>query len=205
MGHDPAVSVLSVNGDGPRDAALAAFEALAASRRTSLRVDRDREVPSELIDRLCAVAQWAPNHHKTWPLRFAAFTGEGRYRLGRAIADALAASGVDDTAKLEKFRVKYGRSPVVLVVGSAPGDSPKRTAENRDGAAAGVQNLLLAATAAGLASFWSSGAEPADAVVSEMCHWEQGTTMVAVIYLGWPVAEVPAPERPAPRIVHVGA
>lgn len=182
---------------------LAAFEDLARSRRTNLRVDRDRAVPVELVERLCIIAQWAPNHHKTWPMRFAAFSGEGRFRLGRTISDALAESGLDDTAKLEKYRVKYGRAPVVIVVGSAVGDGDKRTVENRDATSAGVQNLLLAATAAGLASFWSSGAAPADAAVAELCGWGEGTTTVAVIYLGWPIAEVAAPERPAPHLVHL--
>jgi len=182
---------------------LAAFEDLAMARRTSLRMRRDEAIPLDLVERLCGVAQWAPNHHKTWPMRFAIFTGEARFRLGTTISDAMAASGLDDAVKLQKFRVKYGRAPVMVVVGSAPGDDSKRTLENRDATAAGVQNLLLAATAAGLASFWSSGAAPADHAIAEMCGWEAGTVMVAVIYLGWPDGDVPVPPRPSPSVVRL--
>lgn len=182
---------------------LTRFELLAAARRTSLRMDTTRAVPRELIERLCRLAMWAPNHKRTWPWRFAVCTGEGRARLGATIADALAAAGSTDAAKLDKYRVKYLRAPVMLVVGTAPSDNALFHDENRDAVAAGVQNLLLGATAAGLASFWSSGAPEADAAVAELFGWEAGTRTVAVIYLGWPAGEVPVPERPPPTIVEV--
>jgi len=182
---------------------LAQFELLAATRRTSLRMDKARSVPIEVIERLCRVAMWAPNHHKTWPWRFAHFTGDGRARLGSTIADALEADGFVDERKLEKYRVKYNRAPSMLVVGSAAGSTSIETLENRDAVSAGVQNLLLAATAAGLASFWSSGAPVADDAVAALCRWEPDSAVVAVIYLGWPDAELPSPERPLPAITEI--
>ena len=183
---------------------LTLFELLAQSRRTSLRVDPAVAVPRELVERLCRLAMWAPNHKKTWPWRFAVCTGEGRARFGGTMADALAASGLDDEAKLQKYRQKYLRAPVVLVIGSAPGTTPHLTIENRDAVAGGVQNLLLGATAAGLASFWSSGATEADAAVAALFGWEPDTSTVAVVYLGWPNGEVQVPTRPAPDIVELG-
>jgi nitroreductase len=179
---------------------LALFEVLATSRRTSLRMDRERGVPVELVQRLCRLATWAPNHKKTWPWRFALFTGEGRAELGATIADALVANGFDDAKRLEKYRVKYLRAPAMLVVGSALGDSELRTAENRDAVAAGVENLLLGATAAGLASFWSSGVPDADAAVAMLAGWDEGASTVAIIYLGWPDGSVAVPERPLPQV-----
>jgi nitroreductase len=182
---------------------LTLFEVLATSRRTSLRMDRERAVPIELVQRLCRLATWAPNHKKTWPWRFAMFTGEGRAELGSTIADALEATGFDDEARLEKYRVKYLRAPAMLVVGSAPAEFDLRTVENRDAVAAGVENLLLGATAAGLASFWSSGVPDADAAVAALAGWEEGTATVAIVYLGWPDGAVAVPERPLPEVVVV--
>lgn len=183
---------------------LTLFELLAASRRTSLRVDPDRPVPIEVIERLARLAMWAPNHKKTWPWRFAVFTGAGRAALGRTIADALTADGSHDDARIEKFRVKYLRAPALLVVGSAGDETELRHVENRDAVAAGVQNLLLGATAAGLASFWSS-APPAAAHVAlrDLCSFGRTDQIVAMIYLGWPVAAVAAPERPQPEVRRV--
>jgi nitroreductase len=168
---------------------------LIRSRRTSMLVDPDRKVPVDLIERLCELAQWAPNHKRTWPWRFAVAVGEGRARLGELIADAMELHG-DPSEKVAKARGKYLRTPATLIVGSAPGDSPDRTAENRDAVAAGIQNLLLAATAEGLATYWGSCPKGANDVVVELCGFEQGTHISALMYLGWATTSPAAPERP---------
>ncbi len=171
------------------------FAALVRSRRTNMKVDKQREVPRDLMLGLCELAQWAPNHKRTWPWRFC-FVTDGRDRFGNAIADALAAQG-EDADKVGKTRQKFLRTPALLVVGSAPGDSPLRNVENRDAVAAGVQNILLGATAAGLASYWASCPKGTASVVAEMCGFEEGTAVVANIYLGWQTDTAAVPERPA--------
>lgn len=173
--------------------------ALIRSRRTNMAVHRDRPVPHDLVEELCALAMWAPNHKRTWPWRFALVDGDGRARLGEVIADAMAHHG-DPPEKVQKARGKYLRTPATLVVGSAPGDTPDRTAENRDATAAGIQNLLLAATAHGLATYWGSCPKGANDVVAELCGFEAGTHVAAIIYLGWPNDEAAVPERPAVQV-----
>ena len=59
--------------DHQRTIDLTLYEVLVSARRTSLRMDQGRAVPQELVDRLCRLATWAPNHKKTWPWRFALF------------------------------------------------------------------------------------------------------------------------------------
>lgn len=170
------------------------------SRRTSMLVDKQRPVPRDLLQQLCDLAQWAPNHKRTWPWRFAVAEGDGRARLGEVIADAMELHG-DPPEKVSKARGKYLRTPTTLIVGSAPGDSGLRTAENRDAVAAGVQNILLAATANGLASYWGSCPKGANEVVADLCGFEPGSAVVAIIYLGWATETVVAPERP-PAVLH---
>jgi nitroreductase len=174
---------------------------LIRRRRTSMLVDKQREIPHEMIRDLCELAQWAPNHKRTWPWRFAVAEGEARSRLGNVVADAMQAHG-DPPEKVDKARTKYLRTPVTLIVGSAPGDSALRTAENRDAVAAGIQILLLAATAQGLASYWGSCPKGANDVVADLCGFEPGTHISALIYLGWASSTVESPGRPAPD-VHV--
>lgn len=171
------------------------FAELARSRRTSMIVDKERAVPRDVVEHLCALAQWAPNHKRTWPWRFALCDGDGRQKLGNVIADAMAAHG-DPDEKVAKTRLKYLRTPAVLVVASAPGDSPLRSAENRDATAAGVQNILLGATAHGLASYWGSCPKGANDAVVQLCGFEPDSHVVAIIYLGWATSTVAAPERP---------
>jgi nitroreductase len=180
---------------------LEEFAALARSRRTNLFVDRDREVPAALVEQLCEIGQWAPCHKRTWPAQYRLLSGDARAQLGKVAAAAMEARG-DEPARVAKTLAKYLRTPAMLVVGAAPGDSPLRSAENRDATAAAVQNILLAATAAGLASFWSSCPKGANEAVASYCELEAGSHVVGLVYLGWPAAEVEAPARPAPDFRH---
>jgi nitroreductase len=187
-------------------ATTTAFETLSdlvRTRRSNLRMDPDRPVPAETVERLCELAMWAPNHMRTNPWKFAAFTGNGRERLGRALEAALVNGGETDEARLTKARTKYLRAPTMLVVGSAAHEDPVFHAENRDAVAAGVENLLLGATALGLASYWSTGEVASVAEVKELAGFDAGDQLVAVIYLGWPVAPLPAPPKVAPSITVV--
>lgn len=176
------------------------FEALVRARRTSLLVDAQRPVADELIDRLVGLATWAPNHKRTWPWRFAVCTGAGRSSLGEAFAADQAAAGVADPAKLAKTRGKYRRASVVLLVGADDHAEPALRGENRDAASAAIQNLLLGATAAGLASFWSSPPVADAPSVLDLVGWPEGVQLVGVVYLGHPAGEVPVPARPPASI-----
>jgi nitroreductase len=181
---------------------LEAFDRLARSRRTSLRVDPDRPVPQDLVDRLLQLAVWAPNHKKTWPWRFAVVTGPARSRLGELVAAFEERRGAPEP-KVTKARTKYVRSPLVLLVGSAGSDDPERRVEDRDAVAAGVQNLLLGATAAGLASHWATGDWMADPEVKAFAGLDPVDELVALVYLGWPTGEVPTVDRPGPVVLRV--
>ena len=80
-----------------------AFASLARTRRTSMLVDRSRPVPRDLVEHLCDLAQWAPNHKRTWPWQFALVEGDGRARFGNVIADAMQVHG-DGPDKVDKAR-----------------------------------------------------------------------------------------------------
>jgi len=83
-----------------------AFADLVTSRRTNMRVDSERTVPPEIIDRLCQLARWAPNHKHTFPYRFASFTGDARLRLGEAFADDMEDRDFGDADKRAQTRTK---------------------------------------------------------------------------------------------------
>ena len=179
------------------------FADLVRSRRTHLLVDREGEVPDELVEQLCELGTWAPNHKKTWPWKFASFTGDGRLRLGEAFVYDMVERGVGDQGKRLKTLTKYARSPVALVVGCESHDHPTFHDENRDAVAAAIQNILLGATALGLASFWGTAPLLDSQRVLEMCGFEADDRIMAIIYLGWPTGTVEAPERPAPHLKRV--
>jgi nitroreductase len=179
------------------------FARLVRDRRTSLIVDRTREVDPAIVAELCGLVTWAPNHKKTWPWRFALFTGEGRSRLGASMVDDMIAASFGDEGKLAKTATKYTRTPAVLVVAAAAHDNDMLDAENRDAVAAGIQNLLLGATTLGLASFWSTPALTQPPTVLDLCGFEPTDRLVGMIYLGWAEGATPSHERPAVELTHI--
>ena len=182
------------------DAHLREVLSLIKSRRTNLRIDPERPVAPDLIERLCEAAVWAPNHKLTEPWRFAVLTGPSRAALGEVVTRDLVTREISDPARLGKARAKYLRAPAILVVGCAPNRDPVRHAEDRDAVAAAIQNLLLAATAAGLASHWATGAAAHLPDTKQLCGFEADTEIVALIYLGWPTGAAPATHRSEPDI-----
>ena len=176
--------------------ALDTVEDVIRARRTSLRVDLDRPVPDELVDRLLELAVWAPNHKRTFPWRFAVVTGAARARFGAVVAAYEQAHGGDER-RVAKARTKYERAPVVVLVGSVRQTDPVRRVEDRDAVAAGVQNLLLGATAAGLASHWATGTWMDDPDVKAFAGLAPDEELVALVYLGWPSGAVEVVGRPS--------
>lgn len=174
------------------------IDSIIRRRRTSMFVD-DRELDPSVIAELCELASWAPCHKKTWPWEFALLTGTARERFGHAVADAMEAAG-DEKPRVAKARTKYLRTPAILVVGSSSGDTELRTIENRDATAAAIQNLLLAATARGLATFWSSCPRGCNDAVTSFCGFPRDVTVVGIVYLGYAERAVEPPARPAPRL-----
>ena len=171
------------------------LEGLITARRSNLLLDASKEVDSALVDRIINAAQWAPNHKRTWPLRVAVITGDSRKTLGNTIADAMAIHG-DDEMKVTKTRGKFMRSPVIIVVAAAEGETPNETEENKYAVAAGVQNMLLMTETFGLAALWGSPAKGANNAITTLCSMEHTDHVMGIIYLGWPTQSVAAPQRP---------
>ena len=133
---DDGVTVLDAWADPTGD--FATFERLAHERRSSVLIERDQELPAELVERLCGLVFCAPNHKRTVPWQVAVFTGAAREQLGDVLcADLVAAVPDVPAAKVDKTRSKYLRAPAIVVVGCRPDDDPIRHRENLAAVAAG--------------------------------------------------------------------
>lgn len=188
------------------------FQAVAETireRRSNLNVDLERPVPRELIDDLIDLATTAPNHYRTNPWRFVVLTGPARGRIGQIAADALARQPDAKEAILERQRSQFLRAPAVIVAAAAPDEDPIKHFENKHSVAAGVQNILLGATARGLASAWRSGPAMVDPAVSgpvkEALGLDPGDEIVAFVYLGFPIGPPGSKEAPRGTVRYVEA
>lgn len=194
VGHTAGVS----DAPPPADVPVVVDQVIRA-RRTNLQVDPDEEVPDELVAHLVDLATWAPNHKRTWPWRFTVLSGDARWRFGEALGAVAAADGAPDE-KVAKLRSKYGRSPVVLLAWVRGDGDAVRRREDRDATAAAVQNLLLGATAFGLASYWGSVPDALWDAARRFAGVDDDHDLVALVYLGWPRGLAATPPRPVPEI-----
>ncbi|MCC7358555.1 MAG: nitroreductase [Anaerolineales bacterium] len=172
-----------------------ALEALYG--RQSVGVHRPDPVPRDVIEALLAAASQAPDHYHERPWRFVVFTGEGRRKLGQAIADSTHRCYPEVPAPaLAAERAKPLKSPLAIAVGQAPPQHEHlQEIESICAVACAVQNLLIAAHAFGLASHWKNGAD-GDPEFKRAIGLRPAQRLIALVYLGYPLAPLPIPPRP---------
>jgi nitroreductase len=151
------------------------------TRRTHKAYSSD-PVAREVLDELFELARWAPNHHLTNPWRFRVVGSQALERLK-------AAAGPEAATKLD-------RAPTLVVCSCAPGaDEAATDEEDMHATAVAAYIVLLAAHARGLVGYWRT---------PEVLRTPEGRAavglgdderFVALLHLGYPVQDKPAPER----------
>ena len=174
------------------------------TRQSVNRVKQD-PVPRDLIERVLESAVHAPNHKITEPWRFHVFTGKGRGELARARAETARLSAEAEgehedmmAGRISRERKKAFRAPVVIAVISVAGRDEVETRENYAACAAAVQNMQLTAHSLGLASIWRTGPVAYHENMRRFFGLEDGDSIVAYLYLGYPdMGERPRRRGPA--------
>jgi nitroreductase len=157
--------------------------------------------PREVIEELLEAATWAPNHHLNEPWRFFVLAGEARERFGEAMAADAVGSLPDPNSEQAKALAesqlkKAVRSPVIIAVVVDPPTSTRiDVTEDVCAVACGIQNLLLAAHARGLATKWSTGKTVYSEKIKAFFGLTPAHQILGFIYLGYPAQEQPASKR----------
>lgn len=147
-------------------------------KRFSCRSFRAERLSREQVSRLLEAARWAPSAGNLQPWRFLVVEGMATRR-----ALAAAAFGQNFVAE----------APVVVVVCAVPDESARVYGDRgRDlyclqDCAAAVENLLLAAAAAGLGSCWVGAFD--EAAVARALDLDVGWRPVAVVPVGHPAEQ----------------
>lgn len=161
------------------------------TRRTAGKI-RAEVPPRELIEELLEAATWAPNHRLNEPWRFFVLAGDARVRFGELMAEDACRERPDaDEEKRADIRQsqlkKATRSPVIVAVTCDPPSGPKiDPVEDVCAVACGVQNMLLAAHARGLATKWSSGQACHAPAIKQFFGLTPEHQILGYIYLGYP-------------------
>jgi nitroreductase len=154
-------------------------EAIRA-RRTLKAFTRER-VDETVVRELLALAVLAPNHHETEPWRF--------WVMGPATIAALTEATGDQ---------KLLRSQTAIAVGVLRNDDPAVAEEDYAAVACALENLMLAARARGLASFWRTPGVIDRPSFASTVGIPPDVRPIGVVHLGFPAEPFPeTPERDA--------
>lgn len=175
----------------------------AISDRRSIRRFEDRTVPKELIERVLDAAVKAPSGKNAQPWRFIVLQGAAKDRLAEDMGKRVAfvkQSGYQTGSAEASARIMR-QAPVLILVYN-PNWSPAQgegvdtfgrgmNVVDVQSVGAAIQNMLLAATDAGLGSLWICDVFYAEEMINEIADLKGG--LVAAVSLGY------AAESPAPR------
>ncbi len=175
----------------------------ALKARRSIRSFEDRQIPDDLLESVVGAASWAPSAFNEQPWHFRVVRHELREKLLGIM--------VQNTAYLEEFMKVLGReatpeaiqwysdlggAPVILACTMPIVDDEFRAMNKYLSIGAAVQNILLAATDAGLGScsvtfsFWVRDE------IGELLDIPKDRMLVGLIALGYPRAlQAPVPEH----------
>ena len=162
-----------------------ALQALT-TRRTASKLT-DPEPPPEVLEACLEAAIRAPDHGRLRPWRFILIRGEGRQRLGRVMAKALAARDAAATeAMVERERTKPLRAPLIVVAVAKVEPDHEKIPEIEQVLAAGAaaQNFLIALHAAGFGAMWRTGSPAYDATVKAALGLAADDHIIGFLYVG---------------------
>lgn len=194
-----------------RDSNREVFAGLIKGRRSIRRYD-PWPIDEATIERLLEAGTWAPSAHNRQPWRFAVLTEPAAKErlalgMGERLRQARLADG-DDPADVEadtsRSHARIAGAPLVVVafltmedMDTYP-DAQRQSAEHLmavQGVAMAVNNILLAAHAAGLGACWMCAPLFCPDVVAEAVgappHWQAQ----ALLTLGYPASKGKPPVR----------
>jgi nitroreductase len=159
--------------------------------RRSVRQFTDRPVTREALERLLDAAIAAPNHRLTQPWRFYVLGPAARRAYGEVLGSRKSKKIEDPVAAralVDKVAAAEAALPAMLAVSMTLDENPETREEDYAATMMAVQNLLLAAHAAGLGAHVKSGAVMEDPRTRAAVGVAHGERIVALIQVGEPAA-----------------
>lgn len=146
-----------------------------------------KKATNEQITQLLELADWAPTHGLTEPWRFVVYANPadfchahaGLYKQNTSAEEF--SQGVYDNLSHQGDKASH-----VIISVMQRGNLPKIPAfEELAATACAVQNILLGATAAGLASYWGTGGMIQKPAMRTFLNLRDEDEVMGVLYLGY--------------------
>jgi nitroreductase len=148
-----------------------------------------RTIPDEQIQQLLALADWAPTHGNTEPWRFTVYSGEQAKIFCLEHAELYKQSTTPENflqANYYKILRNGEKVSHIILAVMQRGKMPKITVIEEEAAtASAIQNILLGATALGIASFWSTGGMVHHPAMKEYLQLRNEDIVMGILFLGY--------------------
>ena len=148
-----------------------------------------KQVPDETVNQLLALADWAPTHGRTEPWYFFVYGGDALKQFGKTHADLYWQHTAEDKrqeATFEKLLHNVDLASHLIIAVMKRGANPKiPQLEEIAAASAAVQNILLGATALGIATFWSTGGMTNNPALKDHLQLGADDIILGLLYLGY--------------------
>ena len=170
------------------------------NRRRSIKQFTDRVPTRDEIEALLDLVAQAPNHRMTQPWRFYVLGPAARRGYGAALGARKAKRVEDPQAArdvVESVAARHETLPAMIAVAVTVHENPEIREEDYAATWMGLQNLALAAEAAGLGTHIKTGAVMDDPRSRAAVGVPDGERIVAIVNLGQPAA-VPDPKPRLP-------
>lgn len=146
-------------------------------------------IADDTINDILALADWAPTHGRTEPWRFYVYAGTALKAFGKTHAELYWNNTADDKrqeATYEKLLHNVDKVSHLVIAVMKRGENPKiPQLEEIAAASAAVQNVLLGATALGIASFWSTGGMTHNPAFKQHLGLGDNDIVLGLIFLGY--------------------
>lgn len=158
-------------------------------------------IPRETMSELLELANLAPNHGRTQPWKFFVYSGESLAEFGK-MHGKLYWQHTDAEKRMEatvqKLENGAGNASHMIIAVMQRGVNPRiPVLEEIAAASAAVQNILLAATAAGIATFWSTGGMTHSQALKQQLGLTEDDLVLGLLYLGY------SDEAPTPAVRNI--
>lgn len=174
------------------------FEAI--EKRHSVRSFRTDPVPRELLDRLIAAAAMAPSAMNEQPWEFFVTTGETRTTVGEIMArgtthleEFIDVLGPEHVEQAIQWYSELGHAPVVIACAMSKVDDEFMMMNKYLSMGCAIENMLLAATALGLAACNITFSYYVRDEIVEALGIPRERALVAIVAVGYPADDQPAP------------
>lgn len=146
-------------------------------------------IPDEQIWELLRLADWAPTHKITEPWRFIVFPGDKAKAFALEHAELYKNSTLPENYKQDKYEKILGNGKnvshivVTYLKRSLSADIPE--IEEIAAVSAAIENILLGASALGIAGFWSTGGMAHKKEMKKFLKIAEEDIVMGILYFGY--------------------